>query len=379
MQEAVQRLASLMGVSLSRDDRGGHPWRELERRLGLDLPGEYKSFADEFPRGLIQGIVRVIRPGEDPDYEATDYLGYYSHRLEDMRVREREIPGSIPYPIYPDVGGVLPWGDLSDGSMLFWLTRGVDQNSWPVVYCDGDFSNWTESDQGMIEVLIDLVTDHPDPPFLRPPKKPKPPTGKWRRDFWVQRAKGKTGPRDPEGWFAQLLTCLEVAGAPLRTQGYGVDWGPITNALHDLQLPPDYREFIERVGGGIFCGIRIFAPYSADPEFDLLSNAKKIGERSAANPIPELRELSPPFYPVPGGSIPFGVDATGAVLAWAPSDDDSRSWGFVRARSKYLAGYTYIASLSFSEYLVRHARDDVMVLFGIDGWSGPPSFQPETA
>ena len=39
----------------------------------------------------------------------------------------------IPYPVYPEAGGLLPLGSLGETNFLNWLTVG-DPDTWPFVY-----------------------------------------------------------------------------------------------------------------------------------------------------------------------------------------------------------------------------------------------------
>ncbi|MFJ6568022.1 hypothetical protein ACIQNU_11390 [Streptomyces sp. NPDC091292] len=111
-------------------------WHAVERSIGLRLPPAYKYLAEHTPRGSFQGVLHLIRPG-DLDHDETAYLGHYAYRIQDIRAA-----GTCPYPLHPDVGGLLPWGEGYFGELFFWRTDESDPESWDIVFCDEEFDDW---------------------------------------------------------------------------------------------------------------------------------------------------------------------------------------------------------------------------------------------
>ena len=48
------------------------------------------------------------------------------------RETERDWPHRVPYPIYPDQPGLLPWGNDENGNDYYWLTEGAP-DTWRVL------------------------------------------------------------------------------------------------------------------------------------------------------------------------------------------------------------------------------------------------------
>jgi hypothetical protein len=102
---SVEDLAKRLGVGVEASN--SFDWVAVEASVGLKLPDDYKRLAEIFPAGWFQGFVGLIRPG-DVDGSETDYLGYYSHRLEDMRRWRQDEPARFPFPIFPSPAVCCP-------------------------------------------------------------------------------------------------------------------------------------------------------------------------------------------------------------------------------------------------------------------------------
>jgi hypothetical protein len=58
-------------------------------------------------------------------------------------VERRCARANIPYSVYPDAPGLLPWGRDENGSVMLWLTEG-EPNDWPIVLVriEGGHERW---------------------------------------------------------------------------------------------------------------------------------------------------------------------------------------------------------------------------------------------
>jgi hypothetical protein len=102
----------------------------IEQRLRITLPNDYIELARKYGTGGFLGggfgFLRVLNP----------FAAYYFEKVQEIGEVWRGIKAdredSVPYKIFPEVGGLLPWADDADGSMLFWLTNG-DPEYWPIL------------------------------------------------------------------------------------------------------------------------------------------------------------------------------------------------------------------------------------------------------
>lgn len=73
------------------------------------------------------------------------------------------VAATIPYRCYPDVPGLLRWGNHDDVSGLMWLTD-VDPVKWTVVISDLD--NWWNFDGGVVEFILGMLSGAIDCPLI---------------------------------------------------------------------------------------------------------------------------------------------------------------------------------------------------------------------
>ena len=65
-----------------------------------------------------------------------------------QEVKRKFGDGEFPYPLYPENGGVLPWGGTDNGDQLYWVTNGTP-NEWTVLINEVRSSNFQEFDYSM--------------------------------------------------------------------------------------------------------------------------------------------------------------------------------------------------------------------------------------
>lgn len=101
------------------------PWEPVEAELGLTLPQDYKEFARLYGFGSFLEIVGIHVPAAESRYvRLVPEVQVICNNLRTMEDR--------PYPVWPEPGGLLPFGKTDYGDYLCWLTRGQPAN-WPVV------------------------------------------------------------------------------------------------------------------------------------------------------------------------------------------------------------------------------------------------------
>ncbi len=105
-------------------------WRDVEFRLGLELPADLKRVIEAYGSGAWGSALWTLNPfSRDPDLNlerrAHDLLG------ADHRIRRGD-PRDIPFALYPEKHGLFPWAVTAGGSRLYYLTEGPVQ-SWQII------------------------------------------------------------------------------------------------------------------------------------------------------------------------------------------------------------------------------------------------------
>lgn len=156
---AVDELANLVLLVDARPI--GTDWADVEGRLGRRLPSDYKDFAKRFGPGYFEGVdLRVSLP-EGGTWD--DDLSRQTRILNERRAQG--YPAS-PFPVYPEPGGLLPWGFSSDGDTVHWRTVDHDPDCWTVVALQARGSRWSEFGGSMSQFLLALLTREIVVPFL---------------------------------------------------------------------------------------------------------------------------------------------------------------------------------------------------------------------
>jgi len=126
------------------------PWEPIEAALGIALPADYKDLVRLYGRGYW-----------------FEFLGIDVPRASNRHVRlESKVPAvcdsfegleDLPYPMWPDAGGLLPFGSTDNGDYLLWLPRSSPQ-AWGVVVWDRGFQAFEAFDCDMTDFLAGLAT-----------------------------------------------------------------------------------------------------------------------------------------------------------------------------------------------------------------------------
>lgn len=149
-------LAELKGI-LVPPLRGGDTvqWAEVEAQLRTSLPEDYKQFLEEYGTGSIGNFLWVLSPATTN--KSLNLMAQCTARLDAMRESRRGSGSRQPYGIFPEPGGVIPWGFTDNGDVCFWRTGAPNPNAWPTVICEGRGAMWERFDGSMAEFMAAVL------------------------------------------------------------------------------------------------------------------------------------------------------------------------------------------------------------------------------
>jgi hypothetical protein len=151
----VRRLAAVAG--LAPHEERSFDWRAIEEALGLRLPADYKVLAESFPLGWFRMFAKVEVPAG-----RQRLLGDYAvMQLDHLRQVRATGESSFPFPVFPEPGGVLPWGSIGSPGLAFWLTEADDPDGWPVIAA-GSHDYWDRFDGPACEFLAEVAAGRYD-------------------------------------------------------------------------------------------------------------------------------------------------------------------------------------------------------------------------
>ncbi|HEX7306142.1 SMI1/KNR4 family protein [Lentzea sp.] len=348
MRRHVDELVTLLGWEPREDVALG--WQEAERRLGFVFPEDYKQLMTAFGTGLFDDFVGLVSPAED-EVAFDEFEREFAEALE--LAGERVARGTLPHCLWPEPGGIIPWGGAGDGVTLFWRTESDDPDDWTVVYCDDDFSRWEEYRGGAPAFLLDLLAgritsdllafepvQHPE--FTpagsedEEPESPPPPNPR----IW-QAVLGNRKVAAPHDLSAEIASATGVAAT--RSE---VDWSAVEDRLGIL-FPADYKAVADHFGPGDFLGIRLVVPGAANEDYRFERLAEDVYER-----VRVKRPLPAPFHPETGGAIPWGSTVLGHTFFWVPLHENPDEWPVVMLYPGFGAQAKW--GLSASNLLLAH-------------------------
>lgn len=130
-------------------------WDEVEARLGSLLPSDYKAYIETFGLGYLDEFLCVFSPFTDN--KNLNLFEQLKVRLDALRELKAAYGNEVQYPLFPEEGGLLPWGASDNGDVLFWMTQG-QPSEWRVVLNAGRDARCEEYVGEMTTVLAQLLS-----------------------------------------------------------------------------------------------------------------------------------------------------------------------------------------------------------------------------
>jgi len=126
------------------------PWEPIEEELGTALPPDYKDLARIYGAGYYMEFFHVKMPRTPNPYAC-------------LETEVREICATcfdraeLAYPLWPDRGGLVPFGATDNGDFLFWLPRGAPED-WGIVVWDRGLQKFEVFDCDITSFIAGLAT-----------------------------------------------------------------------------------------------------------------------------------------------------------------------------------------------------------------------------
>ncbi len=110
-------------------------WVDLEGELGFPLPTDYKqAMQSSLGEHNWNEFLSFLDPFST--HESLSLVSRSARILEAERESRAQFPHHWPYPIFPEIGGVFPWGITDNGDVLYWLMAGTPEQ-WPTLIRNG--------------------------------------------------------------------------------------------------------------------------------------------------------------------------------------------------------------------------------------------------
>jgi hypothetical protein len=131
-------------------------WATVEADIGTRLPSDYKWFIDTYGVGRVDDFLSVFYPASNNTYiRLKDQI---ARQLGAYRTLRETWPKDIPYPLFPELSGILPWGITDNGNVCVWRTVSANPDEWPVAVNESRGPKWDTFAGSMTAFLADVLS-----------------------------------------------------------------------------------------------------------------------------------------------------------------------------------------------------------------------------
>lgn len=154
---SINQLLSLIPAPEKPSEVGSdRTWFSFENTLGVKLPSDYHEFISHYGSGLLANFIRIFNP-----YSKDDFISLIPsvERICDIRrqMKESEGDGEVPFLVFPERPGIMPFGNDENGNTLYWFTKG-DADEWTIVVGSGRSREWEQFNCNLTSFLYQILT-----------------------------------------------------------------------------------------------------------------------------------------------------------------------------------------------------------------------------
>ncbi len=154
MADYLRKLRKLMPPPADPVESSGD-WKQAEKDLGTRLPADYKQFVEEYGRGCLFDYIHIFTTFP------TDPRGGLKNEVKRIfggyKIVTEEYPEAMPYPLFPEKGGLLPFAQSEVGNELCWVTNGTP-NRWLVMFVSIGSERYEQYDCSFVEFLCGIIS-----------------------------------------------------------------------------------------------------------------------------------------------------------------------------------------------------------------------------
>jgi hypothetical protein len=132
-------------------------WDKVELEIGIQLPPDYKQLISVYGHGAFDNFLWVYQPVSEDAF--MDLVVQSKRRIDILRDIKGEFgKKDVPYGLFPEPGGLLPWGVTDNGNICYWQTITGGPTKWTVTVNQSRGPRWAEFDGSMTEFLSAVLS-----------------------------------------------------------------------------------------------------------------------------------------------------------------------------------------------------------------------------
>ena len=95
-----------------------NPWEDVEKKIGITFPVDYKMFIDSHGEGAINDFLWILSPfSENENINSIEQFKVMKDAYNSMK---SEFPEDFSFHFYNGKTGLFPWGGTDNGDELYW-------------------------------------------------------------------------------------------------------------------------------------------------------------------------------------------------------------------------------------------------------------------
>jgi hypothetical protein len=131
-------------------------WRTLEAEMGLVFPDDYKQFIGLYGTGTMCSLFEIDSPFLFSEFYRVPVREAWITRTGIYRELDRFSENPLPYPVYPEIPGLLSCATYGTTDIIGWLTN-LDPQLWYLVYRDRENGYFELRGMGFVEFLVAAI------------------------------------------------------------------------------------------------------------------------------------------------------------------------------------------------------------------------------
>lgn len=148
-------------LPIQRGENKKNAREEVEKRIGLIFPKDYKLFIDSYGEGGINEFLWILSPFSEN--ENLNSIEKFKSMQEAYISMQREFPEQLLLNFYNGKSGLFPWGITDNGDELFWNFKG---DMLEIVVYESRYARNISYIMGMEEFLCKLLKREIECPFF---------------------------------------------------------------------------------------------------------------------------------------------------------------------------------------------------------------------
>jgi hypothetical protein len=141
---------------------GDQEWLTVFKAFGTRLPEEFlqfhKSYGDGYFFSLSHKMSANISIFGSNNLKQNSFLFSVPEKMNELRQIKAKSPKKIPFPLFWEPRGLLPWGCGTNGSVFCWITDGDLVDNWETVIIRPPSGDYQHYNLTMIELLIKVIS-----------------------------------------------------------------------------------------------------------------------------------------------------------------------------------------------------------------------------